>query len=411
MLKYEHDEVFSNTSLVLDGYRQKIDNVFFWSATLGNPEQGFDGGQSAILSEKSGLRGVLTSKVALGNVYATFIYGLDLLQDVTSQPLLDGRIWVPQMDMSSDALFVQSKWELGDDWTVKAGARRESISVQVDDYDTLRLCRSAQTCSTPMAVSGGEMAYDATTYNVGLRYRLSDAFSPFISYSEGFEVPDLGLLLRTATVNDVSLIQSEASVVKNYEAGFSSQLNALYINIALYRSTSELGTRSQLDSATGVYRPVRAPQEIWGYEAAAEYRLSDAWQLSAAYGYAEGKDTENNTYLGARQISAPKLTASARYRVNADATVSMYWLHVFNRDRFSANADGFYTGDEGPVSSYDVINLSANYQINNWQLFAGIENLLNEDYFPARAQALRYGTGYSVKGPGATLNIGASYTF
>lgn len=410
MLKYQHDELFSNTALVVDAYRQKIDNVFFWSSTLANPEQGFDGGQSAILSEKEGLRAVLTSAVTLGQVDATFIYGIDVLRDVTSQPLLDGRIWVPEMDMASQGVFVQSKWALND-WTLKAGARRESVRVTVADYETLRLCRNAQTCSVPMAVAGGKIDYDANTYNLGLRYRWSDAFSPFISYSEGFEVPDLGLLLRTATVNDISLIQSEASVVKNYEAGFSSQLDALYLNVAIYRSESELGTGSQLDSATGIYRPVRAPQKIWGYEASAEYHLSDVWQFSAAYGYAEGKDTKNDIYLGARQISAPKLTSAVRYRPNADLSYSLYWLHVFNRDRFSPNADGFYTADQGPVNSYDVLNVSANYQVNNWQLFAGIENLLNEDYFPARSQSFRYGTGYSVKGLGATLNLGVSYSF
>ena len=410
MLKYQHDELFSDTALVVDAYRQKIDNVFFWSSTLANPEQGFDGGQSAILSEKEGLRAVLTSAVTLGQVDATFIYGVDVLRDVTSQPLLDGRIWVPEMDMASQGVFVQSKWALND-WTLKAGARRESVRVTVADYETLRLCRNAQTCSSPMAVAGGKIDYDANTYNLGLRYRWSDAFSPFISYSEGFEVPDLGLLLRTATVNDISLIQSEASVVKNYEAGFSSQLDALYLNIAIYRSESELGTGSQLDSATGIYRPVRAPQKIWGYEASAEYHLSDVWQFSAAYGYAEGKDTKNDIYLGARQISAPKLTSAVRYRPNADLSYSLYWLHVFNRDRFSPNADGFYTADQGPVNSYDVLNVSANYQVNNWQLFAGIENLLNEDYFPARSQSFRYGTGYSVKGLGATLNLGVSYSF
>ncbi|MCU4674161.1 TonB-dependent receptor [Catenovulum sp. 2E275] len=411
MLKYKDDALFENTALTVDAYRQKVDNVFFWSATLANPDLGYDGGQSAILSEKNGLRAVLTSQVALGEVYATFIYGADFLQDVTSQPFLDGRIWVPEMDMGSNAFFVQSKWELGDDWTVKAGVRNESISVSVDDYNTLKLCRSAEVCSTPMAVTGGDIDYDATTYNLGLRYRWSEAFSPYISYSEGFEVPDLGLLLRTATVNDINLVQSEASVIKNYEAGFSSQLDALYFNFALYQSKSELGTGSQLDTDTGIYKPVRAPQKIWGYEASAEYRLSDAWQLSTAYGYTEGKDTKNDVYLGARQISAPKLTSAVRYRADNDLSLSLYWLHVFSRNRFNPNTDGFYTGDQGPIDSYDVLNLSANYQLNNWQLFAGIENLLNEDYFPARAQAFRYGTGYSVKGAGANLNLGVSYSF
>lgn len=29
MLKYQDDEIFSNTALVIDAYQQKIDNVFF----------------------------------------------------------------------------------------------------------------------------------------------------------------------------------------------------------------------------------------------------------------------------------------------------------------------------------------------------------------------------------------------
>ena len=411
MLKYQHDALFSNTALTVDAYRQKIDNVFFWSSTLANPEQGFDGGQSAVLSEKDGLRGVLTSRLTLGNIYVTLVYGVDLLRDVTSQPLLDGRIWVPEMDMGSEALFLQSKWELTDDLTLKAGVRRESVSVKVDDYDTLKVCRNTQTCSTPMAVAGGKIDYDATTYNVGLRYRWSEAFSPFVSYSEGFEVPDLGLLLRTATVNDISRIQSEASVVKNYELGFSSQLDALYLSFALYRSESELGTGSQLDAATGIYRPVRAPQKIWGYEASLEYQLADDWHLRSAYGYTEGKDTLNDVYLGARQISAPKLSSALRYTPADHIHLSLYWLHVFSRDRFSPNDAGLYTGDQGPIDSYDVLNLSGSYQLANWQFFAGVENLLNADYFPARSQSFRYGSGYAVKGVGATLNLGLSYRF
>lgn len=411
MLKYEDDELSANTALTLDAYNQQIDNVFFWSPSLSNPDQGYAGGQSAILSEKRGFRSVLTTRLNFGDVDATLIYGLDLLEDVTSQPLLDGRIWVPEMDMGSQGAFLQTKWQLGDNWTLKGGARRESINVSVDDYQTLKLCRNAQTCSVSMAVTGGELDYDATTYNIGLRYHADSVFSPYLSYSEGFEVPDLGLLLRTAAVNDIGLIRSEASVIKNYEAGFSSQLDQLYLSMAVYRSTSELGTRSQFDPQTGIYHPVRAPQKIWGYEISAEYRFSNAWYLSAGYGYNEGKDTENDLYLGARQISAPKLTTAVRYQPGDALSVSLYWLHLFDRDRFEPNSEGFYSGDQGPINSYDIINLSASYELGQWQFFAGIENLLNNDYFPARSQALRYGTGYSVKGLGANLNLGVKYRF
>lgn len=411
MFKYQDLALFDQTAWTVDAYTQTINNVFFWSPSLGNPDAGYEGGQSAILSEKKGLRTVFTTSVDAFGTPATLIYGLDLLEDKTSQPLLDGRIWVPEMDMQSNAAFLQTKWDVADNWTLKAGVRREEISVGVDDYQTLKLCRDAQTCSTPMEVAGGEIDYAATTYNVGVRYRSGTGISPYASYSEGFEVPDLGLLLRTATVNDISLIESEASIVKNYEIGLSGTQRDVFYTLAIFKSTSELGTRSQYDPETGIYRPVRAPQEIWGYEGTLDYQLSDQWQLGAAYGYTEGKDTLNDQYLGARQISAPKLTVNARYQVDSNLTMSVYWLHVFSRDRFSPNEDGFYSGDQGAITSYDVVNLSANYQWQNWSMFVGIENALNNDYFPARSQALRYGSGYSVKGKGATINLGVTYNF
>ena len=58
MLKYVDDDIFENTQLVVDGYKQNIENIFFYSPVLANPEQGYDGGQSLIKSEKAGLRRV-----------------------------------------------------------------------------------------------------------------------------------------------------------------------------------------------------------------------------------------------------------------------------------------------------------------------------------------------------------------
>ena len=70
---------------------------------------------------------------------------------MTSQPLVDGRLWVPEMDMESLAGFLQTKWVIDNDLVIKAGVRQESIDLTVDDYETLKLCRSATQCSVPLA--------------------------------------------------------------------------------------------------------------------------------------------------------------------------------------------------------------------------------------------------------------------
>ncbi|WP_462159771.1 TonB-dependent receptor [Pseudoalteromonas sp. GB56] len=411
MLKYTDSEVFKMTALTLDVYAQDIENVFFFSPNLANPTEGYDGGQSIIASEKKGLRATFNTLFDVKSAEATLIYGVDILNDVTSQPLVDGRVWVPEMDMSNFAGFLQSKWVFNDHYVLKAGVRHEDIDLKVDDYRTLELCRSETQCSVPIDVRGDTLNYTATTYNIGLKYNAYEAFSPFVSYSQGADISDIGRLLRTATVNDIALIHTQASVIDNYEVGFTSVIDKLRVEGSLYRSTSELGTTNSFDQTTGVYMPVRAPQEIWGYELLADYRFNEAWRTTLTYAYVEGKNTEDDIYLGARQISPPKATANVQWQPTQKTSLSLSALYVGDRKRFDADEAGNYVGDQAPIDDYLVLNMSGQHRFND-QLkgYLGIENLLNRDYYPARAQAYTYG-GYNIKGLGTTITAGINYQF
>ncbi|HCS82377.1 MAG TPA: ligand-gated channel protein [Alteromonas macleodii] len=410
-LKYTDSNIFANSEMTLDVYSQDIENVFFFSPNLANPDEGYDGGQSIIRSEKRGARATFNTAIDFDGVEATFIYGIDALKDTTSQPLVDGRVWVPEMEMDSLAGFLQTKWVIHDDLIVKAGVRRESIDLSVDDYETLKLCRSETQCSVPLQVKGDTIDYDATTYNIAIKYNWSDSFSPFFNYSQGSDIADIGRLLRAATVDDIGLIQTEASIIDNYEVGFTSLFDQVRLEVAAYRSTSELGTTNSFNEVTGVYEPVRAPQEIWGYEGLVDYRISETLNVVATYSYVEGKNTEADVYLGSRQISPPKATANVNWKPSDTLSLTVSYLYVGDRKRFSPNADGDYVGDQGPISSYNIVNLSGQYQFaENWNAFMGVENLFNSDYYPARAQSYTYG-GYNIKGLGTTATLGVTYSF
>lgn len=409
MLKYVDDELFSNTQLTVDGYAQIIENMFFYSTNLSNPSEGYAGVQSLIKSDKKGLRVNLNTQIDWDNVEVSFIYGLDALNDVSSQPLDDGRIWVPEIDMTNLAAYLQTKVIIDGDWIIKAGVRQDRVDLTVDDYETLKVCRDANTCSVPMDVKGGDIDYDTTTFNLGVRYNMNEHFSPFVSFSQGADISDLGRLLRTATVDDISLIRTEASVVDNYEVGFSGQFIDLTYELAAYRSHSDLGTGNRYDEATGVYMPVRAPQKIWGYEAQFSYQIQDNLRTGITYSWIEGKDTENDVYLDGKAISAPKFTASIDWQPIDEANIGINYLYVGDRDRFEPT-NGNYVGAQGPVSSYNLVNLSSSYTIDNWQLSLGVENLLNEDYYSARSQAFTY-KGYNTKGLGTTVNLGVKASF
>lgn len=410
-LKYTDYALLENTQMTLDLYMQDIENVFFFSTSLANLDENYEGGQSIISSEKKGALATFNTQVDFNSFEASFIYGIDALNDITSQPLVDGRMWVPEMDMSSVAGFLQTKWVIADDLIVKAGVRKEKIDLSVDDYRTLKLCKTPTQCSVPINVKGDTVDYNATTYNVGIKYNLNEKFSPFLSYSQGSDISDIGRLLRSATVNDIGLIQTQASIIDNYEIGFNSQFDAMRLEVTAYRSTSELGTTNKFNEVTGVYEPVRAPQEIWGYEALIDYTFSPTLSLLATYSYVEGKNTEADVYLGSKQISPPKATANLNWQPSEPFSFTISYLYVGDRKRFDANDNGIYVGDQGPVDSYSIFNISSQYQFaNNWQGFIGIENLFNQDYFPARAQSYTFG-GYNIKGLGTTATVGVTYQF
>ena len=157
---------------------------------------------------------------------------------------------------------------------------------------------------------------------------------------------------------------------------------------------------------------MRAPQEIEGWEVALGLMVNEHLDLGTTYTYVEGQDPDTGVYLDARKISPPKFTAWADYDLGNGLSASAQWMKVMNRDRFVPvdMATGRYTGAEAPVEGYDVFNLSARYGRDNWRASLGIENLFNEAYFPARAQAFTY-AGYNTMGAGRTIKAGLTVEF
>jgi iron complex outermembrane recepter protein len=402
----------ANTRYDADVYYQSVDNIFFYSEVF------VDGGISRILSKKNGARLVLNTPLLLKNMEANFTYGLDAQRDVTSQPLVDGRIWVPEMDMLNLAPFVQTKFTFFDKLILKGGVRYENVNIGVDDYATLPTKNTTTGVVTPsMDVRGGNLKYNALVSNVGLRYNLSNYFSPYVSFSQGFSVSDIGLVLRSARVNDIAKINTEAVIVNNYEAGFVSKLKNFRFEATGYISKSSLGANSVFQN--GVFVVVRTPERIYGYELAADMQVTKNLQAGLSYSYVEGKlDADNDgsykgdkdEYLPGQRIAPPKLAGHVDYAVvPGKLNVLLQYTGILKRDRFARNSSGSYDPYKAPVSPYHLFNSSFGYNFNkSTSLNLGVENMFNVDYFTARSQWGAFNDSYT-KGKGAsyrlTLNV------
>ncbi|MFC6997945.1 TonB-dependent receptor [Rufibacter roseus] len=408
--RFSGDHAFLDSHYEVDAYYQAVDNVFFWSTSFEF------GGQSMVSSEKKGIRALASTPFALGAaVNGDITYGFDVLNDITSQPLVDGRVWVPEMNMLNLAPFVQLKTTVAEDLILKGGFRAEKVNIEVEDYTTLRTVNpsTGQIDNPGFNVKGGELGYNAYLFNVGLRYNKLPIFTPYASFSQGFSVADVGVMLRSARVDDISKISTEAIVVNNYEAGFVSQLGKLRFEGVGFISTSELGSSGQYKD--GVFVVMRTPERIHGFEAIADVHLLENLNVGATYSYVEGKmdvnqndqfDDTEDVYLGGERISPPKYTAYLNYSLLKNQLMfNLQYTGIGKRDRFDRNESGTYNFYQGPIDPYQLVNLSASYQLTkNTRFNIGIENLLNEDYFPARAQWFTSPTMYN-KGKGAAFNV------
>ncbi|SHK75377.1 iron complex outermembrane recepter protein [Chitinophaga jiangningensis] len=413
-LVYQADSLIGATSLTADAYFESRDDIFYVS--FGRFEGG--DGQSHTLDKKKGLRLMLNSPLLnRGSFSGNISYGADLLNDITSQPLVDGRVWVPEMNMLNYAPFAETQFTFWDNIILKAGVRVENVGVKVKDYTTLQLTSGGTVVSPAIAVKGGDLNYTAKLFNAGIRYNRLPLFMPYFSFSQGFSVSDVGLALRDSKVNDIRKINTEAVLVNNYELGFVTEHKGLRFELSSFVSTSKLGADMIFDPNTGLFNVSRTPERIYGFEAAVSYSVLKNLDLSATYSYLEGKaDTAKtggsyNVYLNGRRIAPPKITGTVAYRPLKDLEVRIQYLGVQGRDRFAKNAKGVYNGNEGAVKAYNLFNFAASYKLNPKTMFTlGVENLFNEDYFPARSQWFMQ-PGFYAKGRGASFNLGIAITY
>jgi len=406
-LTYRHEALPLHTSLELTGYYHRFLSTNRYVAS----SSGWYGpGQTQISSKKRGIRLNLSTpwggNVLKGNV----VYGLDLLSDVTSQPLLDGRIYVPDMNMTNVAPYAQLKADITQHLIFKGGIRYENAQVKIADFNTLAKGPNGEGV---IAVTGGTISYRATMFNAGLRYTKFNAFNPFVSFSQGFGLNELGRIVRSAEESTLSQVQTDPIITNNYEAGVSSRFGKFHLTAAYYISTSELGA-NLVDRGDGHMIPQRAPERVYGYELTADAYLLPNLSIGATYAYVEGKaELENGTkqYLTGARIAPPKATAYVYYAPVEKLELQLFWVYTGNRDRFAPQDNGKYRNAEGPTNAVNLVNLNASHQFNRaLRASLGVENLFNNAYFPFYSQYNARDEQYYM-GNGAKANLSISYSF
>ena len=225
--------------------------------------------QSALSSEKYGTKLTFVRDNTFWNGLQVAV-GVDYLRDKTYQELAQtDRLWVPEMIYKGWAPFVQLEQRLVDD--------------RLPDFTTVAGANNT-------FVEGGEPSFEELLGNAGIVFDVTEDLTVFVSYAEGFTMPDAGLILRGVNIPGQTideLVDLQPVVADNLETGINYRRGGLDIAASYFWSDSDLGSRILV--VDGVGQITRQKTEIEGLEVSAAYHFDSGVSTGIAYSKLEGR--------------------------------------------------------------------------------------------------------------------------
>ena len=375
--------VYSNEDLLgsylkIQGYYQDIQTTY--TKFPGYP-------QTAIESEKLGVRTTVNTPVSLPNMPFEVTWGLDYLKDKTNQfAILEDE--TPNGDQDAIAGFAQVEIPVGEFGILTGGVRHESISIDV-------------TGTTPT----GEISGSETLFNASASAFLTEELALFGGFSQAFSPGDVLRQIRDNTFENIKDLELEFVHTDNYEAGLRAESGNWSASFIGFYSTSDNGTNFDEN-----LRIVTQPERIYGLESSVSVRPLDKLQVGGTFTWMQGEvDKENDgTYdedLPTVRIPPLKVTGSVNYEF-------LDWLsagtQVFYSGTQSNNSSSFGGGSD--IDSYFLVDLFSNIAVGPGELNVNVTNLFNNGYLPVINQA--YNAQYAnVQGPGRRLTLAYTMKF
>lgn len=304
------------------------------------------------------------------------------------------RTFMPPIVQENIGAFAQFENDLNDRLRWELGARYEYVSASFDDFTTL---------GQGNAIKGGEVSYDDLLFNTGVVFSLSEASELYGNFSQGFELPDIGLRLRSAPAG-FNFSDSQLTPLKtdNYELGVRGDWGRTQASAAAFYSTSDLGQTS-IQNFT-LFVP-RSEERIYGLELTLDHQIDARWKLGGLLSWMEGERFDKNDQrweaLNGYRIPPLQLRAYTEY------APSNQWFHRLQVNYSGSRNDAFEDQvgfGSREVKTYTTVDYFTRYQLDQYTFSLGVENLLNKDYSTVFGQLLRNGDNTShIAASGATL--------
>ena len=315
--------------------------------------------------------------------------------------------YLPELTTQSMGGFAQFKHRFNDQWAAEIGTRYEDSYAEIDSFIPLSQLGNP----TPYTVQGGKVKADAWLYNANVTFSPVDKHTIYASFNQGFQLPDVGIVIRNATAG-FNLASSFLEPVKvdNYELGWKGDFSNFTSSLAVFHSTSDLGGVQSFNNGLIL---ARTKEKISGVEATLDY-LDDnnVWGSGGSVTWMKGRETPQNTNveqdMTGFRIPPLKLTGYISYSPTDTWTNRIQATYFGAQDYRLNGVNGFGRYD---VKSYTTADLLSSFVINpKDNVTIGIENMFNRKYYPLYSQLMRNSNNTShLLASGITLKMSYSH--
>jgi len=316
-------------------------------------------------------------------------------------------IYLPELTTQSIGGFAQLKHNFNEQWSAEVGTRYEDSYAKIDSFVPL----SQLGKPNPYTVKGGKVTADAWLYNANVTFKPTDQHSIYASFNQGFQLPDVGVVIRNAT-EGFNLASSFLEPVKvdNYELGWNGHFNNFSSSLAVFQSTSDLGSVQSFSNGLTL---LRTKEKVTGVEATLDY-LDDAkvWGTGGSVTWMKGRETPQNSNkeqdMTGYRIPPLKVTGYISYSPT-DTWTNRLQATYFGSEDYRLN--GLNSFGRYDVKSYTTADLISSFALNKKDTVTiGLENMFNRKYYPLYSQLLRNNNNTShLLASGATLKVTYSH--
>ncbi|AVO51853.1 TonB-dependent receptor [Ectopseudomonas mendocina] len=315
--------------------------------------------------------------------------------------------YMPELTTISTGAFAQLRHRLNEQWSVDGGLRYEYATAEFDDFVPLSEIRNAN----PATVSGGKVRYDDVLGNLGVVYSPVVGQELYAAFSQGFQLPDIGVQLRNARSGfDIASSDLEPVKTNNYELGWRGALGEQTLgSLALFYTTSKLGDVQSFNNGLIL---TRTEERIHGVEGSLDWlNLEETWGLGGTFTWMKGREKPDNGEwrdMTGFRVPPLKLTAYVQYNPCEAWSNRLQATYFASKDY---RLDGQASFGRRDVDGYTTVDLISDYRLSEAdKVSLGIQNLFNRDYYPLYSQLLRSNNNAShLPAPGTTLTVSYSH--